>query len=57
MLSLNEPKKEGPEPLYPTERGVERYHVAFGLTTQIEHHLFPGIGNLPEEREIALAPA
>ncbi|CAE7180462.1 DES5 [Symbiodinium pilosum] len=21
------------------------YHVAFGLTTQIEHHLFPGIGH------------
>ena len=23
-----------------------RFHTAFGLTTQIEHHLFPGIGGM-----------
>ncbi|CAE7671589.1 DES, partial [Symbiodinium necroappetens] len=26
------------------------FHMAFGLTTQIEHHLFPGIGSLSDLR-------
>ena len=46
VVRLANASSSGPLRGFQCSRQQPRFHVAFGLTTQIEHHLFPGIGSM-----------